>query len=66
MKLTKSGFKLLSVICSNFTAVFLGSIILPVIVGNIESYRLPMLIFGVAGTGGFTFLALLFAQRGKL
>lgn len=66
MRLTRSGLKTLSVVCANFAAVFLGSLVLPVFIGDIEINRWSMLTFGVLGTGGFSYLAILFAERGKL
>lgn len=65
-KLTKSEWKALSIIATNFSAVFLTSLVIPVFIGVIDKYATEMLLYGLAGTIISGFLALKFAKEGKL
>lgn len=66
IKLDKSGSKALSNVCSNFSAVFLGSLVVPVIVGDFDISQWYVLAFGLIGVAVSSWLAVLLARRGNL
>lgn len=65
-KLDNPGFKAISNICTNFSAVFLASIILPLFIGGLDLSEWPVLILGTTLTISSGFLSVLAAERGNL
>lgn len=65
-KLTKSKLKALSTLSANFSEVFLASLVIPILMGGVDKYRLPLLILGLAGTIIAALLSAIFAEKGKL
>jgi len=66
MRLESPEFRALSNVCTNFSEVFLASLVIPVFVGEFDTSRVPVLILGIALTGLFVWLSLIFAKKGKL
>ncbi len=67
----KSGqptFRVLSMACMNFSAVFLGSMIIPVFVGPaiVDQIKPFVLLLGLMGTISSLFLSIVFAEKGRL
>lgn len=62
----KSELKAISAICTNFSAVFLASLIIPAFTENFDFNNLPVLLLGLGFTLGSISLSLLFARKGKL
>jgi hypothetical protein len=65
-ELTKSKFRILSTLFANFSEVFLASLVIPVIIGGVEKFRLPIILLGITGTISWVILSLITAERGKL
>ena len=63
--MSKYKYRALSQASINFSAVFLASIVLPVIF-DFDNFSWLVLIFGVTGNVGFLVLSLEFAEKGKL
>ena len=64
--LTKSSSRALSTISANFSAVFLGSLVLPVFVGDFAVSNWPVILLGLVGVLSSVLLSIKFAQRGRL
>ncbi len=62
----KSELKALSSLFTNFSAVFMASLIVPILTGNFDVTKLPVVLLGLALTIGTAFIAILFAKKGKL
>ncbi|MBI3559349.1 hypothetical protein HY085_03040 [Candidatus Gottesmanbacteria bacterium] len=65
-KSSMSGYRALSSVCSNFSAVFLATFIVPALTFKIDFPNLSVLIFSLVGTAVFAFLSVVFAEKGKL
>ena len=65
MKFTKSKYRALSTIFSNFSEAFLISLIVPFLSG-FDINKSPVLIFGVTTTLISVWISLLFAEKGRL
>lgn len=65
MKLTKSKNRMLSTLCGNFSEVFFISLVIPIFTG-FDTGKIPVVIFGILATIAFSWLALIFAERGKV
>lgn len=63
-RLNNSGLKALSTLCTNFSAVFLGSLIIPSFF--VDKIQWALVLFGVGGGIILAYFAILFAQKGKL
>lgn len=64
-KLNRYEYRALSSACINFSAVFLASLVLPVITGSFDLNNIPVLSLGLVGTFVALYLALICARRGK-
>lgn len=65
-KLNLSEIRALSSICTNFSAVFLASLIVPVFSGNFDVSAWSMILLGMGLTIGSVALALYCAKKGKI
>jgi hypothetical protein len=65
-KMTMSKLRALSTLCANFSEVFLASLVIPVLIDGIDLSKLPVILFGVAGTLLSGLFSLFFAEKGKL
>ncbi len=65
-KLTKSGYRVLSTIGSNFSAVFLGSLVIPVFLVKLEVPKVYVLLLGLSLTSISLLLAVKFGEKGKI
>jgi len=65
-KLTKSKFRALSTLSSNFSEVFLASLVLPIFTGGSEVTRWPIVLFGIIFTILLGGISLIVAEKGKL
>ncbi len=63
-KLNKSGLRALSSLCTNFSAVFLGSLVLPAFI--VDDFQWFLVVLGLIGIIAAGYMAILFAQKGKL
>lgn len=66
IKLKKSGLKALSSVCTEFTAVFLASLVIPAFTGAFDLSRWPVLLLGVLLTVVSLLFSVLFAQKGNI
>ncbi len=66
MKLSRSKLKALSTIGSNFSEVFLASLIIPVFTGEFTQSRLFLLVLGSILLLVSIYISLQFAEKGKL
>jgi hypothetical protein len=66
MKLGKSEFRAFSSLCSNYSAVFLASLVIPAFLPEVDMARFLMISLGVIGALTFWILSAVFAKRGKL
>lgn len=64
LRLSRYKYRALSQISINFSAVFLASLVLPVIT-EFDDIPLFVVLFGVVGAVVFIILSLEFAQKGK-
>ena len=65
VKLSKYKYRALSQVYINFSAVFLASVVLPVIF-SFDNFSWFIFVFGIICVVGFLILSLLFAEKGKL
>lgn len=63
---TRSKLRALSTLCANFSEVFLASLVIPIFIGGVDISKLPVLLFGVAGTLLSGLFSLFFTEKGKL
>ena len=64
-KLTKHTFRALSDICTNFSAVFLASLVIPIFI-NPADISLGIVLSGIILMLAATVLSLFCAEKGKL
>lgn len=66
IKLSKSGYRVLSQTTGNYSAVFLGTVVIAPLIGEFEIAQLPLVILGLLFTILTLYLAMGFGERGKL
>ena len=66
IEISRAKARALAVLFTNFAAVFLGSLVIPIFIGGFDVRRVPMVLLGLLATFFSTWLSLLFAERGKL
>lgn len=66
IKISRYKYKAISMISGNFSEVFLGSLVLPVFLGGLDSYRGIIIVFGLLGVIVFVIIAIISAEKGKL
>lgn len=66
IKINRSKLRALSGICSNFSEVFFATLVIPVFSKKAVNIQFSMLLLGITATGIFSYLSLLFAEKGKL
>lgn len=65
-KLSQSQYRALSNITADFSAVSLGSMVIPVLLGDLDSFQQNLLLLGLSTTFALIVLSLYFARKGKL
>ena len=65
-KFSKSSYKAFSSTFTNFSAVFLASLILPVFTGSVAPVNWPVLLLGILLTVTAVYFSSYFADKGKL
>lgn len=66
VNITRSQWRAISLLSTNFSAVFLASLVLPVVTGNVDLSKWYVVILGVVLTIFFVWLTLVSAKEGKL
>lgn len=66
MKMTRSKWRMLSTHYANASAIFLGSMVIPLITGQFDTSKWYVVGWGLALTVAFAYLSLLAAEEGKL
>lgn len=66
MKITRPEWKALSTLCSNFSAVFLASLVLPIFTAGFDISNWYVLVLGLALTIFFSWLTIASGKKGKL
>ena len=64
--MTRSKWKALSSLFTNFASIFLASLVIPVITGNIDLSQWYVIVLGMTGTSAFSWLSLISAEKGRL
>ncbi|MBI2430993.1 MAG: hypothetical protein HYV39_03200 [Candidatus Levybacteria bacterium] len=65
-RLTKSKCRMLASICTDIAQVFFGIFVAAIVVLSIDIDKLFVVILELGFAGGFWFLSIIFAEKGKL
>lgn len=66
MEMTRFKWRATSNLSSNFAAVFLASLVVPLLTGDFDLSKWYVVLFGLALTVFFIWLSLVSADKGKL
>ena len=66
MKMTRSHWRGLAMVNANFATVTLGSLVVPVFLGEFDIAQWPVVVLGMIATALLTWLTLFSAEKGKL